>query len=609
MCIFFRRCFFKKLLLFILISCPSILLGKTLNNTSISLSGRWKYAIGDNLKWKNPDFDDQDWKDIKLPGKCPNIHYPCYVWYRKKIWLKKVKNYKDIALFIGSIWYADEVFINGVKIGSEGRLGANFVEAQDKSRLYHIDPKLLYKNRPNLIAIRSYVSYRDGRVNGPILIGNKDFLERNLKIPMENRQENMELFVLGGLIIIDLFCIFLTFKNKEEKEYLCFSIFMFLYTLIWLLNSQWLYNMGLKSPFIQRLIIFFIILEPTPIILFVLALFKKKLTKMFKVLICLFLLMAGIYILFLHPIIYRIASCLWPIMVLFTLIILLVTIAKALYVNYKSEYLPIFLGLLFLFIAHLIETAHDFIPLEIVIPNKVTHVGVLSFIIMAIYALNIRYHAMAQTLRNVTSKVLTAQEEERRRISRELHDTIGQKLVELKLRLQLTIQQFSPSLPIKEHLLNLKDGLSKSVEELRQISSHLRPVFFEHGSLSDAIRWYGDILSNSKFHITYFLDEIELSSEVCEHLYRIYQEAMINIMRYSDAKNIKVFLLKNGDQGILRIEDNGKGIDATIMKKERKGLGLDTMRERARIIGGYMEIESFPFKGTRIEVVFPCKER
>jgi signal transduction histidine kinase len=45
------------------------------------------------------------------------------------------------------------------------------------------------------------------------------------------------------------------------------------------------------------------------------------------------------------------------------------------------------------------------------------------------------------------------------------------------------------------------------------------------------------------------------------------------------------------------------------MKKERKGLGLDTMRERARIIGGYMEIESFPFKGTRIEVVFPCKER
>jgi len=605
----FEKPCFSKILFFVFLLCPSILLGKTLNS-SISLAGKWKYTLGDNLKWKDPNFDDHDWKDVQLPGKCSDIHYPCYVWYRRKIRLEKISNYKDIALFIGSIWYADEVFVNGVKIGGEGRLGPDFVEAKNKPRLYSINPTLLYKARPNLIAIRSYVSYVDSRVNAPMLIDGKDLLEKSLKIPAEYKQAMIEFFVLGGLIIIDLFCMFLALKNKEEREYTYFTLFMFFYTLVWLLDSLWIYNLGLKTTFIQKLITFFTILGPVPVILFVFALLKKNLTPIFKTFICVFLLIAGVHMLFFHPSVYRITSCLWSVTVLFAFGTLLLTITKSLYVSYKPEYPPICFGLLFLFVAHLVKAAHDFIPLDISMPNKIIHIGVLGFIIMAIYALIIRYHKMAQTLRSVTSKVLAAQEEERRRISRELHDTIGQKLVELKLRLQLAIQQFSPLSPIKEHLLSLRDGLNKSVEELRQISSHLRPVFFEqHSSLSDAIRWYGEILDDNKFHVTYFLDSMNLSSEICEHLYRIYQEAMINIIRYSDAKNIKVFLLKSGTKGILRIEDDGKGIDVTSMKTKRKGLGFDTMQERATIIGGHVKIESLPFKGTKIEVVFPCRER
>ncbi len=605
---FLKHPFFINLLLVKMLFTPSFLLGKTLNH-NISLAGEWKYAVGDDLMWKEIAFDDHNWKKIKLPGKCPFPYYPCYVWYRKFFRFKMRNGWKNIALFIGSVWYADEVFINGVKIGGEGKVGSDFVEADKKVRLYHIDPNLIYQDRPNLIAIRTYISYVDGGIYGPIIIGDEDMLEK-MKIHLEHRQENLELFVLGGIFIIDFFCIFLTLKNKEEKEYLCFTAFMFLYTLIWIFDSLWFYNTGLKDTVIQRLVIFFIMLEPAFIFLFLLMLLKQKISRISELFICLFLFIGILYILFPSAIIiYRFASYFWPLMVMLLLLILIITMIKLLYINYKPEYLPVCLGLLSLISAHLIETAHNLMGMDIITSNKITHIGILMFVATAIYSLNIRYHNMARALRNITSEVLSAQEEERRRISRELHDTIGQKLVELKLKLQLSLQHHSMPYPLKESLINLKDGLGKAVEELRQICSNLRPIFFEYNSLPEAIRWYGDNLGNGKFHITYFLEDIELPLHVCEHLYRIYQEAMINIVRYSDAKNVKLFFFRSKNRIVLRIEDDGKGIDNTGIKiNKRKGLGLDTMRERAKMIGGYLNIESFPFKGTKIEVVFPWKE-
>ena len=131
----------------------------------VSLSGYWKFSIGDDLSWANPAFNDSDWDQISAPSPWENEGYKDYngyAWYRKSFHLNNVRDNSTIYLLLGRIDDADEVYLNGKLIGKSGKFPPNYESAYSVSRKYIISPEDLNTDGENLIAVRVYDSYLEG---------------------------------------------------------------------------------------------------------------------------------------------------------------------------------------------------------------------------------------------------------------------------------------------------------------------------------------------------------------------------------------------------------------------------------------------------------------
>lgn len=213
---------------------------------------------------------------------------------------------------------------------------------------------------------------------------------------------------------------------------------------------------------------------------------------------------------------------------------------------------------------------------------------------------------------DLLQKLVTSQEFERRRIARDLHDQLGQRLTALRLKIA-SLKEFS------RH----NDELSSRVERIQEIGERLdaevsflawelRPTALDNLGLVDAVgafvnEWSRHYEIEANFHSS-GLSKDRLDQEVETHLYRIAQEALNNIVKHAGAKNVLVLLDRRDDNLILVIEDDGTGFDPGEERKSAKsgsGLGLVGMNERAMLIGGKVEIESAPGTGTTIYVRVP----
>ncbi len=136
------------------------------------LSGNWKFSIGDNANWANPGFNDNDWDVIRVPGKWEDngySEYNGYAWYRKDFTIKNISDNTPLYLVLGRIDDADEVFLNGKKIGESGSFPPDYITAYNKTRKYLIPVEYLNFSGTNTLAIRVYDSYLEGGIiSGPI---------------------------------------------------------------------------------------------------------------------------------------------------------------------------------------------------------------------------------------------------------------------------------------------------------------------------------------------------------------------------------------------------------------------------------------------------------
>lgn len=205
----------------------------------------------------------------------------------------------------------------------------------------------------------------------------------------------------------------------------------------------------------------------------------------------------------------------------------------------------------------------------------------------------------AESLRNISGDLIDAQEQERRRIARELHDELGQELALAKAQLDGLIDESSESL--KSGLNGLSDQLSLISNTAREISHGLYPRQLEYVGLSTAVRRLCDEIGSGThlpIHLSMnSLPHLQPSISLC--LYRVVQEALHNVMKHSQARNVEIKLWADDRKVLLQIIDDGIGFD---LSRDRDGLGLHSMQERVRSIGGTIEIASFPKVGTRIEV-------
>lgn len=226
-----------------------------------------------------------------------------------------------------------------------------------------------------------------------------------------------------------------------------------------------------------------------------------------------------------------------------------------------------------------------------------------------------------QRMRYLTTQLLTVQEDERRRMSQELHDELGQTLLGMKLRISSLKDQLQKGKPRKDqkglvedcdHLLQY---LQEMVESVRRLSRDLSPAILEDLGLSAAIRNLFDDFCQRHQHIqtcSFDLDAIDdvLPKQDQINIYRICQESLTNIGKHSGATRLWLTIKKEDEHISFVLADNGRGFDLDGQSGQipGKGLGLATLDERVRILGGALRLESKKDGGTRIMFEIPVKE-
>lgn len=215
-------------------------------------------------------------------------------------------------------------------------------------------------------------------------------------------------------------------------------------------------------------------------------------------------------------------------------------------------------------------------------------------------------------LRSLSSELLRAQEKERKRLSNEIHDELGQCLALLKHRLRSIERQAGEHQPsLRKECEETSRFIDETIESVRRISRDLSPSILEDLGLSAALRWLLESFSERHSIQTSFdVDEIDglFSQETQTNLYRISQEALTNIGRHSEASQMHFVMEKNENHVSFVVEDNGKGFDVNQIRSRlshEKGMGLAAMVERAHMLGATLHIRSSLGEGTRISLKIP----
>ena len=216
-----------------------------------------------------------------------------------------------------------------------------------------------------------------------------------------------------------------------------------------------------------------------------------------------------------------------------------------------------------------------------------------------------------EQVRGLLRRLLTVQEDERRRIARDLHDHVGQQIAGLRLKIDAMTEVSREHAELRAAVEDAQQTISKIDRELDFFTWELRPAALNHLGLATTLgnfirEWSKEFGISVEYH-TRGLDGVRLSYEIETNLYRIAQEALNNIYKHANAGRVGVMLERRRHQLILVIEDDGVGFGNAERSAtdEDRGIGLVGMEERSALIGGIVEIESAEGKGTTVFVQVP----
>ena len=257
------------------------------------------------------------------------------------------------------------------------------------------------------------------------------------------------------------------------------------------------------------------------------------------------------------------------------------------------------------------EVFHSVFPYLILI-------AVISLLIFMVVVLSMVYlkgrHGQIAALREsenrlrvLATQLLTAQEDERRLVASDLHDSVGSALSVIKFRVEDAINQGKQGVVASESLKGLMSATQHAMEESRRIQTNLRPSMLDDLGILTTLDWHCREFQKTFSHIR-IEKEIDISENDVPHIlktviYRISQEALNNIAKHSKADLVTLSFRKTGGPIELTIQDNGQGFNVEnifSMGSYKRGLGLSSMRERTELSGGSFTIESIQGKGTTI---------
>jgi signal transduction histidine kinase len=219
-------------------------------------------------------------------------------------------------------------------------------------------------------------------------------------------------------------------------------------------------------------------------------------------------------------------------------------------------------------------------------------------------------NAARERLQNLSQQLIVVQENERRHISRELHDEIGQAMTAVKVNLQ-TISRTAEVSHLIPHLEESIQIIDRTIQQIRNLSLDLRPSLLDDLGIVSALRWYLDRQAQRAgfdASFTALPQDMRFSPELETTCFRIVQEAITNVVRHAKAKSVRVEIIQNGSELDVIVTDDGVGFDLTAIQLRQPGdttLGLLGMRERVELVGGRLEIISDASHGTQIKACLP----
>lgn len=217
-----------------------------------------------------------------------------------------------------------------------------------------------------------------------------------------------------------------------------------------------------------------------------------------------------------------------------------------------------------------------------------------------------------EQLQGLSRQLVDAQESERRRISAELHDVVGQNLTALSINLDIVKEQVAGdnSAAIGERLADSARLLQSTSEAIENVMAALRPPMLDDYGLLPALEWYAEqFAARTGIQVKVSGDDgprVPPAAEIA--LFRVVQEALNNVAKHAHAKNVQVCIERDGATCVVSVTDDGAGIEATrsAVPRRRPGLGMITMRERMQAIGGSVSVRGAAGHGTRVEMRVPC---
>ena len=209
-----------------------------------------------------------------------------------------------------------------------------------------------------------------------------------------------------------------------------------------------------------------------------------------------------------------------------------------------------------------------------------------------------------EELESLTGKLIEAQEEECKRIARELHDDFNQRLAALSVELEsMERTSTAPPGPVARQLAAIRAQVGHLSDDLHDLAYRLHPSLLEHVGLEVALRDHvAEFTKRTGLPVTFDAREVPaiLSQEIATNLFRVMQESLQNVSKHAQATRVTVRLSGSSNGIGLSVRDNGKGFDLESKNARVKGLGLVSMQERARGLGGFLRIHSLPSNGTKV---------
>lgn len=239
--------------------------------------------------------------------------------------------------------------------------------------------------------------------------------------------------------------------------------------------------------------------------------------------------------------------------------------------------------------------------------------AILSWLISSRKIIVEKLESSQEELRTLSIHQQTLRETEQKRIALEIHDELGQSLTGLKMEVHLLNRQLSAeddecsAKAVSQKLNELSKTIDSTISSVRRIATELRPSIIDDFGLIAALEWQTREFERRSGVTCLFnsdTETLELNPESTMTVFRIFQETLTNVMRHAEASTVEVILETSEENIVMRVEDNGKGINPDTVKNGHS-LGILGMKERAKLINGEIEIVSDSKGGTRVELRIP----